>query len=92
LPEDYSFQYLNVPEFQFNGRLHLHFVVFGMDYLINLKELRQWWKSHGMDEMVHAYSLKKNPKDPIKWTWKILKTDLMITEIKILLITLKHIS
>ena len=70
LPEDYSFQYLNVPEFQFNGRLHLHFVVFGMDYLIDLKELRQWWKSHGMGEMVHAYSLKKNPKDPMKWTWK----------------------
>lgn len=70
IPEDYKFQYLNVLEFQKNGRLHNHIAVFGMDYVLDVREMKKKWQDYGQGEVVHAYSLKKHPDNPMSWTWK----------------------
>lgn len=69
LPDDYEHTYINVLEFQFNGRLHSHIIMFGLDYLMDVHELSRKWKDYGRGEIVHTYALKKNPMTNI-WTWK----------------------
>lgn len=29
-------------------------VVLGMDYIIDIIELKEWWKKHEMGKMIHA--------------------------------------
>lgn len=69
LPDDYVNTYINILEFQFNGRLHSHIVMFGLDYLMDVHELSRKWKDYGRGEIVHTYALKKNPVANT-WTWK----------------------
>ena len=65
-------KYLCVREFQKNGRLHLHAVVFGIGYLINVKKLSKIWNKYGQGKIVHTHSLiNKNNA----WTWDRAKPD-----------------
>lgn len=70
VPDDYEFQYINIGEFQFNGRLHSHFLIFGLDYIIDVHELSKKLPDYGLGEITHIYALKKNPQNPLAWTWK----------------------
>lgn len=70
IPEDYTLTYINVNEFQLNGRLHSHFAIFGLDYLMDIHELSKKWEDYGQGKIVHAYALKKHPTNPLSWTWK----------------------
>lgn len=65
---DYVLKYINVLEFQFNGRLHSHIPIFGIDYLMDVHELSRLCVSKGLGKIVHAYGLKKDAEN--KWTWK----------------------
>lgn len=70
IPDDYELTYINVLEFQLNGRLHSHFAIFGLDYLMDIHELSKKWEDYGQGTIVHAYALKKHPTNPLSWTWK----------------------
>lgn len=59
-------KYLNVHEFQKNGLLHSHIVVFGLDYLLNVRRLSEIWKRCGQGLIVYIYGLR-NTGD--RWTW-----------------------
>lgn len=58
--------YINVNEFQKNGRLHLHIVIFGQSYIMNMKNLSRLWHKYGQGEIVHFHKLKK---DRHGWVW-----------------------
>lgn len=68
--DSYEFKYINIGEFQFNGRLHSHFLIFGLDYIIDVHELSKKLPDYGLGSITHIYSLKKNPQNPMAWTWK----------------------
>lgn len=68
--DTFEFQYLNIGEFQLNGRLHSHFLIFGLDYIIDVHELSKILPSYGLGKITHIYALKKNPNNPTAWTWK----------------------
>jgi hypothetical protein len=70
MKDDYKFQYINILEFQRNGRLHSHIVVFGLDYLLSKTELSLKWNDYGQGSIVDITQLKKNPSNPLSWTWK----------------------
>lgn len=70
LKQDFKVKYLNVLEFQENGRLHLHVIFYGLDYLVSINELNRKWYEYGQGQYTTIFSLKKDPKDPLKWTWK----------------------
>lgn len=69
-PDTYEFKYLNIGEFQLNGRLHSHFLIFGLDYIIDVHELSKKLPEYGLGNITHIYALKKNPNNPKAWTWK----------------------
>lgn len=55
--------YVNVAEFQRNGMIHFHMVIFGFRWLISQKELSKIWKKYGMGEVVYIYRLRFSKKD-----------------------------
>jgi hypothetical protein len=61
-------KYINVLEFQLNGRLHSHIPLFGIDYIMDVKELSRFCVSKGLGKIVHAYAIKTDASG--KWTWK----------------------
>jgi len=58
--------YINCFEFQKNGRLHLHVIVFGKPFLIPQKQLSKLWQKYGMGEIVSLMSIKNNRG---AWEW-----------------------
>jgi len=50
--------YINVAEFQRNGIIHFHIVIFGFRWLMSQRELSKIWKKYGMGEIVYIYRLK----------------------------------
>jgi len=52
--------YINVFEFQKNGRLHLHIILFGISYLINKKMLSGLWQKYEQGKIVDIISLKND--------------------------------
>lgn len=58
--------YINVNEFQGNGRIHLHLVVFGRSYIMTMKKLSELWAKYGQGEIVHFHKIKK---DRHGWAW-----------------------
>lgn len=70
IPADYEFKYVNVLEHQLNGRLHSHFLIFGLDYLMDIRELSNKLPDYGLGSITHIHALKKNPTNPAAWTWK----------------------
>jgi hypothetical protein len=62
----YRPKYLNVYEFQGNGRLHLHIMFFGIKYLISGDEMRKLWIKYGQGEIFKFISIKNNNGS---WEW-----------------------
>ena len=58
--------YININEFQKNGRIHLHLVIFGKPYIMDMKRLSRLWHKYGQGEIVHFHKLKK---DRHGWIW-----------------------
>jgi hypothetical protein len=63
IPDDYQVHYLNVLEFQKNGRLHAHLVIYGLNYLMPVKELSRLWDSYEIGKHVHVYEMKSDGKN-----------------------------
>lgn len=59
-------KYLNVHEFQKNGLLHSHIIIFGLDYLMDYRRLSEVWQRCGQGKIVHIYGLRSNGT---AWTW-----------------------
>lgn len=59
-------EYLNVYEFQKNGRLHLHIVFFNMNYIIPGNELSKLWDRYGQGRIVKFLRLRS---DGNNWQW-----------------------
>jgi len=49
--------YINVFEFQRNGLIHLHLVLFGFKWLLPQKVLSKIWQKYGMGKIVYIYKL-----------------------------------
>jgi len=60
-------KYLNVYEFQKNGRLHMHIVFFNVRWLIDGEEMSKLWQKYGQGSVVKFLSLKS---DGIEWLWQ----------------------
>ena len=58
--------YISANEFQKNGLLHAHIVVFGLPYLDHYKRISYLWSRTGQGEIVYLYSLRKDAKG---WYW-----------------------
>ena len=59
--------YLNVNEFQKNGRIHLHLVIFGKSYIMSMKKLSALWMKYQMGSIVHFHKLRKDSDGA--WSW-----------------------
>lgn len=59
-------KYLNVYEFQANGRLHLHILFFGLRFLISVYDISDMWKRYGQGQIVDTKLLKT---DGTTWQW-----------------------
>lgn len=59
--------YINVYEFQKNGRLHMHIVFFNVRWLIDGKEMSNLWDKYGQGSVVKFLSLKSDGKE---WQWQ----------------------
>lgn len=59
-------RYLNVHEFQKNGLLHSHIVIFGLNYLMDHKRLSKTWVKCGQGLICYIYGLQSNGLD---WHW-----------------------
>ena len=60
------FPYINVYEFQKNGRLHMHIVFFNTRWLLDGEEMSRLWDKYGQGSVVKFLSLKSNKKE---WQW-----------------------
>lgn len=58
--------YINVYEFQKNGRLHMHIVFFNMRWLLSGEEMSQLWDKYGQGSVVKFLSLRSDKKE---WHW-----------------------
>ena len=58
--------YINVNEFQKNGRIHLHLVIFGRSYIMQMQQLSNLWQKYGQGQIVHFHKIKK---DRTGWIW-----------------------
>lgn len=60
-------KYLQVYEFQKNGMIHGHCVIFGSSWLDKFEQIKQDWVRLGQGERIHIYALHKE-KDVWKWS------------------------
>lgn len=58
--------YITANEFQKNGLLHAHIVIFGLPYLEHYKRVSYLWSRTGQGKIVYLYSLRKDAKG---WYW-----------------------
>lgn len=66
----YRPKYLNVHEFQKNGLLHSHIIIYGLDYLLHQSQLSDIWKQCGQGSIVYVYGLRHNGTS---WNWSRAK-------------------
>lgn len=66
----YRPKYLNVHEFQKNGLLHSHIIIYGLDYLLHQRQLSEMWQQCGQGKIVYIYGLRHNG---ISWNWSRAK-------------------
>jgi hypothetical protein len=59
--------YITVNEFQQNGRLHFHILIFGINWITTYKDLQRIWMSCNGGYMISVRGLK-NTKQGWKWT------------------------
>lgn len=62
----YRPQYINVFEYQKNGRIHFHVLFFGLKWLIDKSVLSQLWHKYGAGEIVDFLTLRNSGN---KWIW-----------------------
>lgn len=58
--------YISVNEFQGNGRIHLHLVIFGKSFIMGKRQMSALWAKYGQGEIV---DFKKLRTDRHGWTW-----------------------
>lgn len=58
--------YISANEFQKNGLLHAHIVIFGLRYLEHYKRISYLWSQTGQGKIVYIYGLRKDAKG---WYW-----------------------
>lgn len=59
-------KYLTVHEFTKNGLLHAHIIIFGLNWLMDYKDLSHRWSKCAQGEVVHLQTLRNNGT---KWLW-----------------------
>lgn len=59
-------KYLQVYEFQKNGMIHGHCVIFGKHWLDSFEQIKQDWQLTGQGERIHIYALHKEGDI---WQW-----------------------
>lgn len=64
--ENYRPKYLQVYEFQKNGMIHGHCVIFGSQWLDKFEQIKQDWVRLGQGERIHVYALHKEGD---VWSW-----------------------
>ena len=60
-------EYVNVFEYQKNGRAHLHVILFGMSWVMPKTELAALWQKYGSGEIVDFLAIES---DGETWHWK----------------------
>ena len=58
--------YIKVNEFQKNGRLHFHIVIFGIKWLMPIKLLKKLWVSYGGGPVMNICAITQTKEG---WTW-----------------------
>ena len=58
--------FITANEFQKNGLLHAHIVIFGLPYLEHYKRISYLWSQTGQGKIIYIYSLKRDAKG---WYW-----------------------
>jgi len=66
-PANFRPQYMQVYEFQKNGLLHGHVVIFGKSYLGYWEDIALDWMATGQGERIHVYAIQKEGE---KWVWQ----------------------
>jgi len=59
-------EYVNVTEYQKNGRIHYHLMIFGHKWIMQKEKLSELWHKYGQGEIVDFLSIKN---DGPGWTW-----------------------
>ena len=59
--------YITANEFQKNGLLHAHIVIFGIPYLEHYKRISYLWSRTGQGNIIYVYGLNKDGKG---WYWR----------------------
>lgn len=59
-------EYINVTEYQKNGRIHYHLMIFGHKWIMQKEKLSALWHKYGQGEIVDFLSIKN---DGDGWTW-----------------------
>lgn len=62
----YRPEYINVFEYQKNGRIHFHVLFFGLKWLVDKTTLSQLWHKYGAGEIVDFLTLRNSGN---KWIW-----------------------
>lgn len=60
--------YIAAYEFQHNGLLHVHLVIFGIKYLDLIYRISNRWEKYGQGKIVHIYRLTNN-EGSWNWAW-----------------------
>ena len=58
--------YIKVNEFQNNGRLHFHLVIFGINWIMPIKLLKKIWVSYGGGLVMNTCAIAQTKEG---WTW-----------------------
>ena len=58
--------YLAVYEFTKSGLMHAHIIIFGVDYLLPVRVISEWWREAGQGRVVYVYRLRN---DNGRWVW-----------------------
>lgn len=58
--------YIKVNEFQKNGRLHFHLVIFGINWIMPIKLLKKIWVSYGGGPVMNICAITQTKEG---WTW-----------------------
>lgn len=64
--ENYRPKYLMVYEFQKNGMIHGHCVIFGTQWLADFEQIKADWQRLGQGERIHVYGIRN---EGTGWTW-----------------------
>lgn len=55
-------QYIAAYEFTRSGLLHMHVLIFGIPYLLPVRQISDWWRQAGQGRYVYVYALRRSPQ------------------------------